>query len=64
MEQYSKYKLEVIGVTNGVSWDVADSEIAVVTGGQVQSRRVGTTMITATVNGRKLYCKLKVVKIK
>ncbi len=64
LEQYSKYQLEVIGITSGITWDVADSEIAVVTGGRVESRRTGTTTITATVNGRRLTCKLQVVSIK
>lgn len=64
LEQYSSYRLSVIGITNGVTWDVADNTIAVVTNGQVSSRRLGTTTITATVNGRKLTCTLKVVKIK
>ncbi|MDF2608608.1 MAG: hypothetical protein K0R92_82 [Lachnospiraceae bacterium] len=64
LEQYSTYTLSVIGVTQGVTWDVADSSVAVVTDGVVSTRRIGTTTITATVNGRKLTCKLKVVAIR
>lgn len=64
LEQYTDYTLFVLGITSGVTWDVTDSEIAVVTGGKVSTRRVGTTTITATVNGRRLTCKLKVTKIK
>ncbi len=64
LEQYTDYRLSVIGITSGVTWDVADNEIAVVTNGLVSSRRIGTTTITATVNGRRLNCRLKVVKIK
>lgn len=64
LEQYSTYTLTVTGVTQGITWDVADSSVAVVTNGVVSSRRVGTTTITATVNGRKLTCKLKVIAIR
>lgn len=64
LEQYSTYRLSVIGITGGVTWDVDDNEIAVVANGLVSSRRIGTTTITATVNGRRLACRLKVVKIK
>lgn len=64
LEQYSTYRLSVIGMTSGVTWDVDDNDIAVVTNGLVSSRRLGTTTITATVNGRRLTCRLQVVKIK
>lgn len=64
LEQYSTYTLSVIGINSGVTWDVADSEIAIVRNGRVESRRVGTTTITATVNGRKLTCRLTVTKIR
>jgi uncharacterized protein YjdB len=64
LEQYSTYRLSVIGINSGVTWDVDDNTIAVVTNGLVSSRRLGTTTITATVNGRKLTCTLRVVKIR
>ncbi|MGB8450939.1 MAG: Ig-like domain-containing protein [Anaerocolumna sp.] len=64
LEQYSTYRLSVIGITGGITWDISDNDIALVTNGLVSSRRIGTTTITATVNGRRLTCKLKVVKIK
>lgn len=74
LEQYSQYRLEVIGADSlsgsgsgnapVITWDVADSEIAVVNNGLVESRRTGTTTITAIVNGRRLTCKLKVIKIR
>jgi uncharacterized protein YjdB len=64
LEQYSTYRLSVIGMTSGVTWDVDDNDIAVVSNGLVSSRRLGTTTITATVNGRRLTCRLQVVKIK
>jgi uncharacterized protein YjdB len=64
LEQYSTYRLSVVGVTAGITWDVDDSEIAVVNNGLVSSRRVGTTTVTAIVNGRRLTCRVRVVKIK
>ena len=64
MEQYSRYTLVVEGATSRVTWDVANPKIAEVRNGQIISKARGTTTITATVNGRKLTCKLKVVKIK
>lgn len=64
LEQYTNYRLSVIGINGGITWDVDDNDIAVVTNGLVSSRRVGSTTITATVNGRRLTCRLKVVKIR
>lgn len=71
LEQYSQYPLEVIGIDAfdtkkkpTITWQAANSEIAVVNNGLVESRRTGTTTITAIVNGRRLTCKVKVVKIK
>lgn len=64
LEQYTNYRLSVVGVDSGVTWDIDDNTIAVVNNGLVSARRVGTTYITATVNGRKLRCKLTVTKIR
>lgn len=64
LEQYSSYTLSVIGINSGVSWDISDSRIAEVRNGRIETRGVGTTTITATVNGRKLYCTLTVTKIR
>lgn len=64
LEQYSTYTLSVIGINTGVKWDVTDNEIAVVRNGKVESRRVGTTTITATVNGRRLTCVVTVTSIR
>lgn len=66
LEQYTTYpyKLEVEGATSSVKWVVEDPKIAVINNGIVSTRGVGTTTITAIVNGRKLKCKLTVVKIK
>jgi uncharacterized protein YjdB len=65
LEQYTTYPypLEVEGATTTVKWSIDNPAIAVVTNGYVSSRAVGTATITAIVNGRKLTCKLKVVKI-
>ncbi len=64
LEQYSTYTLYVEGANSRVTWDVANPEVAVVTNGRIVSRAIGTTTITAQVNGRKLECKLSVVKIR
>ncbi len=64
LEQYSDYTLYVLGISSNVSWDIVNSDIAVVTNGKVSTRRTGTTTIIANVNGRRLTCKLTVTKIK
>jgi uncharacterized protein YjdB len=64
LEQYSEYTLVVEGATSRVTWDIANPAIAVIRNGRVSTRARGTTTITATVNGRKLTCKLTVVKIR
>ncbi len=64
LEQYSRYTLQVEGATGRVTWDVANPKIAEVRNGNIVTKARGTTTITATVNGRKLTCKLTVTKIK
>ena len=66
LEQYTTYPypLQVEGTNSAVSWSIDNPSVAVVTNGRVSTRGVGTATITATVNGRRLTCKLKVVKIK
>lgn len=64
LEQYSRYTLEVEGATSRVTWDVANPKIAEVRNGNIVTKEIGTTTITATVNGRRLTCKIKVTKIK
>ncbi|SHO52522.1 Ig-like domain-containing protein [Anaerocolumna xylanovorans] len=64
LEQYSNYTLMVLGISSGVTWDVTDSEVAIVNNGVVSTRRIGTTTVIATVNGRRLTCKVTVKKIK
>lgn len=65
LEQYTTYPYQLVveGATEKVSWSIDNPQIAVVTNGRVSARATGTATITASVNGRKLTCKLKVVKI-
>lgn len=63
LEQYSRYTLSVVGVNSGIIWDVEDPSIATVRNGVVESRKVGTTTITANINGKSLRCKIKVTPI-
>jgi Bacterial surface proteins containing Ig-like domains len=65
-EEYTTYSsaLSVEGATTAVTWRIDNPLIAVVSSdGTVSTRSVGETTITATVNGRKLKCKLIVNKM-
>lgn len=65
LEQYTVYsRLEVYGVSSRVSWSVENPNIATINNGVVTARGIGKTNVVAIVNGRKLYCKLEVIKIK
>ncbi len=66
LEEYTNYKhqLQVEGTDSKVSWSIDNPRVAEVTNGMVSTRGVGKATITATVNGRKLTCKLTVTKIK
>jgi uncharacterized protein YjdB len=64
LEQYTEYTLTVEGTTSRVTWDITNPAVAVVRNGMVSTRATGNATITAQVNGRKLQCKLSVVKIK
>ena len=65
LEQYSTATLTVNGDISRVIWDVEDSRIATISSsGKITSRAIGSTKIVALVNGRKLYCKLNVTKIR
>ena len=58
---YTKYStLTVDGATGNVRWDVADPTICEVNNGVITARKVGTTYVSATVNGRTLRCKVTV----
>lgn len=66
IEEYTTYAypLEVEGATGTVRWSIDNPLVAVINNGVISTRGVGTATITAIVNGRKLTCKLKVVKMK
>lgn len=58
---YTQYsRLYVDGATGTVRWDVEDTTICEVSNGVITARKVGTTYVTATVNGRTLRCKVTV----
>jgi uncharacterized protein YjdB len=64
LEQYSEYALSIEGTSSRVAWMTSNPTIAIVKpNGTVSTRGTGTVTITATVNGVKLNCKLKVIKI-
>lgn len=64
LEQYTTHTLWVNGDANSVTWDIENPNIADISNGKVTARAIGSTNIIATVNGRRLYCKLTVTKIK
>ncbi len=65
MPVYTKYsRLTVDGATGNVRWDVVDQTICEVNNGVITARKVGTTYVTATVNGRTLRCKVTVTSNK
>lgn len=64
LEQYTEYRLSVEGTSSTIRWDISNPKIATVNNGVVSTRGLGTATITATVNGRRLKCSLKVIKIK
>ncbi len=65
IEEYTNYstQLQVEGATSRVTWSIDNPLVAEVTNGFISSRGKGNATITAFVNGRRLTCKLKVVKI-
>jgi uncharacterized protein YjdB len=65
LEEYSNYstQLQVEGATGRVTWSIDNALVAEVNNGNVSSRGKGKATITAFVNGRRLTCKLTVVKI-
>ena len=50
------------GATGTIRWDVDDPTICEVNNGVLTARKLGTTTVTATINGRTLTCKVKVVR--
>ena len=60
---YTKFsKLTVDGAVGTVRWEVDDPTICEVNNGVITARKIGTTKVTATINGRTLSCKVKVVR--
>lgn len=65
MPVYTQYsRLTVDGATTTVRWDVQDTSICEVNNGVITARKVGTTKVTATINGRTLSCTVKVISNK
>lgn len=60
---YSQYSLiRLFGATEDIFWDVTDISICDVENGVITARKVGTTTVTATYNGRTLSCTVKVTR--
>lgn len=65
VEQYDTYVLDVFGATEDIKWYTNNIRVATVSkDGVITGRSVGSTIITAKVNGKILRCKVNVVKIK
>lgn len=65
IEQYDTYVLDVFGATDDIKWYTNNRRVATVdANGNVIGRSVGTTTITAKVNGKILYCRVTVTKLK
>ncbi len=65
--QYEKLllNLEIDGGTKDkltVRWGTSNQEIAEMKNGQVTAKALGTTTVYAMVNGRKLECRIRVIK--
>lgn len=65
LEQYDSYDLDVFGATENIKWYSNNKRVATVSNdGKVIARMTGTTTITAKVNGKVLYCTVKVTTMK
>lgn len=65
LEQYDNYILDIYGCTERITWYTNNNRIATVdNNGKVIARGVGSTTIVARVNGKLLYCRVTVTKIK
>lgn len=63
LEQYDADELWVEGIDSGVKWSSSNPAIARVENGTVVARKVGSCIITASVDGVKLHCSVKVTPI-
>ena len=57
----NRVTLYVDGATTGIKWDSDNSSIVEVVNGKLTSRKVGTTTVSATVNGVRLECEVTVL---
>lgn len=65
LEQYDNYILDIYGCTEKITWYTNNNRIATVdSNGKVIARGVGSTTIVARVNGKLLYCRVTVTKIR
>lgn len=64
MEQYDADDLWVEGIDQNVKWSSSNPAVARVENGSVVARRVGNCTITASLDGVKLYCKVRVNSIR
>lgn len=65
LEQYDSFDLDVFGATERIKWYSNNKRVATVSAnGQVIARMAGTTTITAKVNGKVLYCTVRVTNMK
>lgn len=65
LEQYDSYDLDVFGATQKIKWYSNNKRVATVSAnGTVIGRMAGTTTITAKVNGKVLYCTVRVTNMR
>lgn len=64
LEQYDSDELWVEGIDSNVKWSSSNPAIARVENGKVVARKVGRCTITASVDGVKLNCSVKVTPIR
>ena len=64
LEQYDTFDLDVFGATQNIKWYSNNKRVATVNAnGMVVARMAGTTTITAKVNGKVLYCTVRVTNM-
>ncbi len=65
VEQYDSYVLDVFGATERIRWYSNNARVATVSAdGTVIGRKPGSTTIMAKANGKVLYCRVNVTKMK